>query len=227
MQKEQISGFNWLVTEVQVAYSLFACSCEFQSIKQKFMFLFIKTSSTKNVTLAFGDLSDMKLCFEFMPGDRVRKLTEIAGSVRKTETSKMHAPLTHKYTRIGLGRYRWTPQFLFLHCSPSLCVSAVPVLLQFQRRQRRLCLVFFQNNLWELINVNPMLTLESLTDTSASSSTAFCSQEVLISTDLSQLHIVPAKGRSFYYFSLMEKLILSAKKLKKHSYVSELGRSPW
>lgn len=34
---------------------------------------------------------------------------------------------------------------------------------------------FFQNNLWQLININHMLTLESLTDTSASSSIAFCS----------------------------------------------------
>lgn len=56
---------------------------------------------TKNVTLAFEDLSDMKVCFEFVPGDRVRKLTEIAESVRKTQASKMHAPLTHKYTRVG------------------------------------------------------------------------------------------------------------------------------
>lgn len=65
------------------------------------MFLSIKRSSTKNVISAFGDLSDMKVCFEFMPGDRVRKLTEIAESVRKTQTSKMHAPSTHKYTRVG------------------------------------------------------------------------------------------------------------------------------
>lgn len=61
-----------------------------------------------------------------------------------------------------------------------------------------------------------MLTLEFLTDTSPSSSTAFCSQEVLTFTDLSQFHIVPAKGRSFYYISLMKNLIWSAKKLKKH-----------
>lgn len=105
MQKEQISAFNWLVTEVQVAYSLYACSCGFQSIKQKFMFLFIQTSSTKNVISAFGDLSDMKVCFEFMPGYRARKLTEIAESVRKTQTSKMHASFTHKYTRVGPSWY--------------------------------------------------------------------------------------------------------------------------
>lgn len=105
MQKEQVSVFNWLVTNVQVAYGLFACSCAFQSIKQKFMFLFIKTSSTKNVISAFGDLSDMKVCFEFMPGDRGRKLPEIAESVRKTQTSKMYVQLTHKCTSVGPSWY--------------------------------------------------------------------------------------------------------------------------
>lgn len=58
--------------------------------------------------------------------------------------------------------------------------------------------VFVQNNLWQLININPAVTLESLPDTLASSSTAFCSQEVLIFTDLSQLCIVPVTGRSSY-----------------------------
>lgn len=69
------------------------------------MFLFIKRSSTKNVVSAFGDLSDLKVCCEFMPGDRVRKLTDIAESVRKTQTSKMHAPFTPKYTRVGPSWY--------------------------------------------------------------------------------------------------------------------------
>lgn len=114
MQKEQISVFNWLVTEVQVAYSLFAHSCEFQSIKQKFMFLSIKTTLTENVISAFGDLSDMKVCFEFMPGDRVRKLTEIAESMRKTQTSKMHSPLTHKYTRVGPSWYMQIQATIFI-----------------------------------------------------------------------------------------------------------------
>lgn len=85
--------------------------------------------------------------------------------------------------------------------------------------------MFFQNNLWQLINVNPVVTLEALTDTSVCSSIAFCSQEDLIFTDLSQLHIVPAIGRSFYYISLMKNLIWSAKKLKKHKYFSEVWRS--
>lgn len=85
--------------------------------------------------------------------------------------------------------------------------------------------MFFQNNLWQLINVNPALTFESLTDTSASSSIALCSQEDLIFTDLSQLHIVPAMGRSFYYISLMKNLIWSAKKFKKRKYFCEVGRS--
>lgn len=83
--------------------------------------------------------------------------------------------------------------------------------------------MFFQNNLWQLINVNPVLTLESVTDTLASSSIAFCSQEDLIFTDLSQLHIVPAMGRRFYYISLMKNLIWSAKKFKKHNFFSEVG----
>lgn len=84
--------------------------------------------------------------------------------------------------------------------------------------------MFFQNNLWQLINVNPVLTLEFLTDTSASSSIALCSQD-LIFTDLSQLHIVSAMERSFYCISLTKNLIWSAKKFRKHKYFSEVGRS--
>ena len=41
---------------------------------------------TKKLISAFGDLSDMRVCCAFFPGDRVRKLTEIAESVRKTQT---------------------------------------------------------------------------------------------------------------------------------------------
>lgn len=40
--------------------------------------------------------------------------------------------------------------------------------------------VLVQNNLWQLINKNSAVTLESLSDTLASSSTGFHSQEVLI-----------------------------------------------
>lgn len=112
----------------------------------------------------------------------------------------MHHRLINTQELVILGPYRSKPQFLFLDCSPSLCLRAVPELLEFQRLQRRWCLVFSQNNLWQLINVNPVLTLESVTDTLASSSIAFCSQEDLIFTDLSLLHIVPATGEAFTTF---------------------------
>ena len=85
--------------------------------------------------------------------------------------------------------------------------------------------VFVQNNLWQLININPAVTLESLPDTLASSSTASCSQEVLIFTDLSQSLIIPVTGRSSYYLPLMKNVTLSTKKLKKHKHFSEEVRS--
>lgn len=55
----------------------------------------------KKVISVSGDLSDMTVCCTSMPGDRVRKLTEIAGSVRKTRASKKHAPIIHRYTRVS------------------------------------------------------------------------------------------------------------------------------
>lgn len=56
---------------------------------------------TKRVISAFGDLSDMRVCCTFMPGNRLRKLTEIAESMRRTQTGKMHALFAYKYTKIS------------------------------------------------------------------------------------------------------------------------------
>lgn len=80
--------------------------------------------------------------------------------------------------------------------------------------------VFMQNNLWQIININLVVTLESLADTLASSNTAYCSQEVLAFTDLSQLYIVPVTGRTCYYLSQMKNIRLNTKELKKHKYFS-------
>lgn len=130
-------------------------------------------------------------------------LTEIAESVRKT--SKMHALFTHRYKSVSssLGYMQIQIQAtIFIPRLQSKSVSQCSPKADGVSGSREGVVpsVFVQNNLRELININPAVTLESLPDNLASSSTASCSQEVLRFTDLSQLCIVPVQEEALTTF---------------------------
>lgn len=98
---------------------------------------------TKRVISAFGDLSDMRVCCTFMPGDRLRKLTEIAEYEEDTDRENARAVCLqiHKDQSFSWVHTDIDPSHGF-RSWVAVQVYVSVKLMEFQGAKRGLCLVF-------------------------------------------------------------------------------------